>query len=119
METITIKVGKYRFEIIDETLSVDDQIYSRVFKISGNVSDYAHISIRYDKNQPVSAHINFGESNACISDVLLERTKYITMVKTLLSVFHVKIPTITELSFEDNSNIECATNVYRHLFVVH
>ena len=112
METITIKVGKYRFEIIDETLSVDDQIYSRVFKILGNVSDCVHISIRYDKNQPVSAHINFGESNACISDVLLERTKYITMVKTLLSVFHVKIPTITELSFEDYSNIECTTNVY-------
>ena len=64
------------------------------------------------KNKPVSAHINFGEFNVCISDVLLERNKYITMVKTLLSVFHIKIPTITELSFDDHSNIECTTNVY-------
>jgi hypothetical protein len=112
METITINVGKYRFEIIDETFYLGDQIYSRIFKIWGNVLDYVHISIRYDKNQPVSARINFGEFNVCISDVLLERKKYITMVKTLLSVFHIKIPTITELSFDDHSNIECTTNVY-------
>ena len=98
---MAINVG---FEIIDETFSLGDQIYSRIFKILG---DCVHISIRYDKNQPVSADINFGEFNVCI-----ERKKYITMVKTLLSVFHTKIPTITELSFDDNSNIECTTNVY-------
>jgi len=142
METITINVGKYRFDIIDETFSLGEQIYSRIFKIGGNDLDCVHISIRYDKNQPVSAHINFGEFHlctiktptlsavmseqggadcafeirngvhVCISDVLLERKKYITMVKTLLSVFHIKIPTITELSFDDHSNIECTTNVY-------
>ena len=56
---MAINVG---FEIIDETFSLGDQIYSRIFKILG---DYVHISIRYDKNQPVSAHINFGEFNVC------------------------------------------------------
>ena len=39
METVYISVGKYRFKIINNTLSYDDQIYSRNFKIGGNVSD--------------------------------------------------------------------------------
>lgn len=113
METTFISVGKYRFQIIDNTLSYDDQIYSRNFKIGGNVSDCVNISIRYNKNQPVSAYIpHIMYDPECSTENILEKgTGTIIMVKTLLDYVHKKLPIITEVLFEDKSNIECATDI--------
>jgi hypothetical protein len=48
----------------------------------------------------------------CSMDVILEKGKgTLIMVKTLLDYVHKKIPTITEVLFEDKSNIECATDI--------
>jgi hypothetical protein len=113
MEISYVSVGKYRFKIIDNTLSYNDQIYSRNFKIGGNVSDCVNISIQYINNKPISAYIpHIMYDPECSMDVILEKGKgTLIMVKTLLDYIHKKIPTITEVLFEDKSNIECATDI--------
>jgi hypothetical protein len=112
METIDINVGKYKFKIIDNTLLSRDQIiYSRNFKIGGNISDCVNISIRYIQGKPVSAYIPLWELRSPMTPPSIENVKgIISMVKTLLNYVNIKIPTITEVSFEDKSNIECATD---------
>ena len=109
-ETI-IKVGKYKFKITDNTLSARGQIYSRNFKIGGNNLDCMHISISYKENIPVSAsipHIMYDPE--CSLNIHLDRGQgSIIMIKTLLKHVHEKMPTITEVHFEDKSHIECAS----------
>jgi len=59
MDTITtaVTIGKYTFQIIDNTLSHMGQIYSRNFNIGGNLTDCVKVSILYNQNQPVAAVI--------------------------------------------------------------
>ena len=106
-----IKVGKYTFQITDNTLSARGQIYSRNFKIGGNNLDCMHISISYKENIPVSAsipHIMYDPE--CSLDTHLDHGQGSNaMIKTLLKYVHKKIPTITEVLFEDKSHIECAS----------
>jgi hypothetical protein len=107
-----INVGKYKFQIIDNILSVKEQIYCRNFKIGGNNLDCINVSISYDsKNEPISAsipHIMYDEE--CSIDVPLDRGEgSIKMIKALFQYIHLQLPTITEVNFEDKSNIECAT----------
>jgi hypothetical protein len=107
-----INVGKYTFQITDNTLSAREQIYCRNFKIGGNNLDCINVSISYDsKNEPISAsipHIMYDEE--CSIDVPLDRGEgSIKMIKTLFQYIHLQLPTITEVNFEDKSNIECAT----------
>ena len=114
METVYISVGKYRFKIIDNTLSYDDQIYSRNFKIGGNVSDCVNISIRYsNSDEAVSAYIYHNNNDPEYDmDVNLEKEEFTNiMIKTLLEYVHKKIPTITEVYFEDESNIDYVTDI--------
>jgi hypothetical protein len=48
----------------------------------------------------------------CSTENILEKgTGTIIMVKTLLDYVHKKLPIITEVLFEDKSNIECATDI--------
>jgi hypothetical protein len=107
-----INVGKYKFQIIDNTLSVGQQIYCRNFKIGGNHPDCVNVSITYSQNQPISAsipHILYDPD--CSINIPLDRGQCsVVMIKTLLLHIHRQIPTITEVSFEDKSNIECATD---------
>lgn len=107
-----VNVGKYTFQITDNTLSAREQIYCRNFKIGGNNIDCINVSISYNnKNEPISAsipHIMYDED--CSIDVQLDRGEGSTkMIKTLFKYIHIQLPTITEVSFEDKSNIECAT----------
>jgi hypothetical protein len=107
-----INVGKYKFQIIDNILSVKEQIYCRNFKIGGNNLDCINVSISYDsKNEPISAsipHIMYDEE--CSIDVPLDRGEgSIKLIKALFQYIHLQLPTITEVNFEDKSNIECAT----------
>ena len=108
MET-TINVGKYTFQITDNTLSARDQIYCRNFKIGGNHFDCVNVSISYKNNQPVSASIPHDPD--CSIDTQLDRGQgSLVMIKTLLQYIHSHIPSICEINFEDKSNIECATD---------
>jgi hypothetical protein len=106
----TIDVGKYKFQIIDNTISSEGTIYSRSFKIGGKYTDCVNVSIDYSKNIPISAyipHILYDED--CTLNIPLERGGTVIMMKTLLNHIHKQIPTITEVELEDKSNIECAT----------
>ena len=110
-KTVVI-IGKYKFQIIDNTLISNDtgQIYNRSFKIGGNYSDCISVSIRYHKNQPVYAYIPHAMYDPeCSIDVPLERGGSVIMMKALLHHVHTQLPSITEVVFEDKSNIECAT----------
>jgi hypothetical protein len=108
--TTTVKVGKYTFKIIDNTLSLREQIYCRNFKIGGNQIDCVNVSISYNDNQPVAAVIPHVMYDAdCSEDIPLERGQgSVIMIKTLLQHIHKQLPTITNVRFEDKSNIECA-----------
>lgn len=107
-----VNVDKYTFQITDNTLSAREQIYCRNFKIGGNNIDCINVSISYNnKNEPISAsipHIMYDED--CSIAVQLDRGEgSIKMIKTLFKYIHIQLPTITEVNFEDKSNIECAT----------
>jgi hypothetical protein len=110
METIetTINTGKYSFQITDNTLSTREQIYCRKVIISGKHSRYVNVSISYSQNSPLSAsisHILYDEE--CSFDTPIDRDEgSITILKTLFQYIHTQLPTITEVKFEDNSNIE-------------
>jgi len=109
-----VKVGKYKFQIIDTILFARGEIYCRNIKIGGiNYADCVNVSIRYNDDQPVSAyipHIQYHEE--CSIDISLDRgSGSIIMIKTVLDYIHKNLPTITEVSFEDMSNIECATEI--------
>lgn len=109
METTNISIGKYRFKIIDNTLTYNDKIYSRNCKIFGNVSYSVTISIRYNNSdEAVSAHIYHNDNDPEYDmDINLETEEFTNiMIKTILEYVHKKIPTITEVYFEDESNIE-------------
>lgn len=104
-----VKVGKYKFQIIDTILFARGEIYGRNIKIGGiNYADCINVSICYNDDQPVSAYIpDYHEE--CSIDVPLDRgSGSIIMIKAVLDYIHKNLPTITEVSFEDMSNIECA-----------
>lgn len=105
-----ITVGKYKFQIIDNTLYAREEIYCRNFKIGGSKSECVNVSIQYDDNVPISAKIPYiAYDPDCSDSIPLDRGQGSKiMIKTLLDYIHMKIPTITEISFEDKSNIECA-----------
>ena len=110
-KTTLINTGKYTFQITDNTLYAREQIYCRNFKIGSINLDCVNVSISYSQNEPVSAsipHIMYDQD--CSIDTHLDRGEgSITMIKTLLQYIHKQLPTITEVNFEDKSNIECAS----------
>ena len=113
--TTTVKVGKYTFKIIDNTLSHVGQIYSRNFKIGGNQTDCINVSISYNQNQPVAAvipHIVSDNADCSIDPPPFDHSKCsVIMIQTLLQHIHNQLPTITEVNFGDKSTIECAPDI--------
>jgi hypothetical protein len=118
MEPIKREVysGKYKFIITDNTLSAREEIYCRNFKIGGNHSDCVNVSISYKNNEPISAsmpHIIYDPE--CSMDTPLDRGGgSVIMIKTLLQHIHAVLPSITEVLFEDKSNIECASEIQKN-----
>ena len=136
-----VNSGKYTFQITDNTLLYGDQIYSRNFKIGRPTTECVNVSISYKSNSPVSAYIPYvaydpecsiakysgrfasatGEGvrgltradlSSRVNNMPLDSGRgTIVMMKTLLNHIHKQIPTLTEVKFEDKSNIECATDV--------
>jgi len=112
MEQTIVSVGKYKFQITDNILLLREQIYSRNFKIGGAYTECFNVSITYNDNEPISAYIPYIVYDPdCSIDIPLDRGQgSIIMIKTLLRHIHKKLPTLTEVKFEDKSNIECATD---------
>lgn len=112
MEPITtvISAGKYKFQIIDNTMIFRDEIYSRNLKIGGKLSDCVNISIKYENNIPIYASIPYAMYDSdCALNVSLEQGPgTILMIKTLLKYIKKELPMIDVIHFEDKSNIECA-----------
>jgi hypothetical protein len=110
METIEtiINTGKYTFQITDNTLSAREQIYCRKVIISGNNSHYVNMSISYNQKPPIYASIShIAYDTEYSTNIPLDRDDgVITMLKILFRYIHKHLPTITEVRFEDNSNIE-------------
>lgn len=113
MTSEIINVGKYKFNIIDNSLkTTEGKIYSRNFKIGGNYSDCVNVSVSYDKyHNPISAKIVtlIHDEECSLSTPLDNGEGTILMIKTLLRYIKTKIPEINEFLFEDKSNIECGT----------
>jgi hypothetical protein len=114
MTSEIINVGKYKFNIIDNSLKTSEgKIYSRNFKIGGNYSDCVNVSVSYDNyDNPISAKIVtlIHDEECSLSAGLDKGEGTILMIKTLLRYIKVKIPEINEFIFEDKSNIECGTD---------
>lgn len=106
-----VSVGKYRFNIIDNTLFYNEQIYSRNIKIGGNHPDCVNISIRYNNGIPVTANIPILEYDTeCVLNPPMDKGEGTTvMIKTILKYLQMEIPTIHHVSFDDASAIDCAT----------
>lgn len=106
-----IKSGKYTFQITDNTLLYGGEIYSRSVRIGERPLNCIDISISYKDGKP-TAHIPYIEYNPdCSVDTPLDSGRgTIVMIKTLLHHIYSQIPIITEVTFEDKSNIECATD---------
>lgn len=106
-----INKGKYKFQITDNTLEARGQIYSRNFKVGGNYADCVNVSISYKNNNPDAAsipHIIY-DPDCSIDNPLDHGQGSIIMIKTLLEYVHKQLPSISEINFEDKSNIECST----------
>ena len=110
---VVVVSGQYTFQITDNTLFSRDktEIYSRNFKIGGAHPDCVNISIIYENNEPVDARmpIIFSDPECSLSIPLEKGGGAIIMIKTLLSYVFTQLPTLTHIKFDDNSNIECAT----------
>ena len=106
-----VKVGKYTFKISDNTIIVRDEIYSRNFRIGGKIPDCVTVSIVYYQNNISYAYMSFvNYFPDCSLETPLDRGIGTNiMIKTLLNYIHRQLPSITEVKFEDKSNIECAT----------
>jgi hypothetical protein len=106
-----VKSGKYTFQITDNTFLYEGEIYSRNFKIGGRNSDCVNVSISYKDYIPTAYIPYVVHDPMCSIDMPLDSGRgTIIMIKTLLNYIHSQISTIPEVTFEDKSNIECATD---------
>lgn len=107
-----IKVGPYRFTIVDKTTYYEGRVSERTFKIGGTYPDCGDASIDYDlQGQPVSGHLSYAMSDPeCSKGTPLDRGEgSVMMLKAFFRYIHEKVPHITRFSFDDKSNIECGT----------
>ena len=108
-----VSVGKYRFNIIDNTTEYGGRIICRNFKMgSESYPDCVNVSISYDmNNNPIKAHIpTLTGHEKCARDNNLDKGEgSILMIKTLLRHINKEIPEITKFTFEDYSKLECGT----------
>ena len=108
-----VSVGKYRFNIIDNTTEFGGRIICRNFKMgSDQYPDCVNVSISYNMdNRPMKAHIPTLTSHPrCAKDNNLDKGEgSVLMIKELLRHINKQIPEITTFTFEDYSKLECGT----------
>ena len=108
-EEILVKVGKYTFKIVENTLEYDGKIFSRTFKIGGDYNDCVNISYMYRDSVPVSAklpHLMY-EPECAIGSQLERGLGSELIIKTALKYAHDKIKEINIFEFDDMSHIDC------------
>lgn len=111
--------GPYSFRIRDNTLWSSDKktIYSRNFKIGGNtIADCVNVSVIYKNGVIDYAYIPtlLYDPDCSLTQPLDKGGGTAIMIKTLLSYVSSQIPSLTHISFDDMSNIECATEEELH-----
>lgn len=92
------------FQITDDVLSYRGHIYSRVFKIECDCNDGVNVLVSFKSDVATSALIcsDYPEDPPFDSGLCL-----VSMIRTLLNQIHSRIREIREVTFEDNTNIEC------------
>lgn len=93
METTVVNVGKYRFQIIDNSLFYDGKVYSRNFKIGGNIPDCVNVSISYRDGQPLASIPHVLYDPECSFNTPLDKGGgSVVMIKTLLNHIQQVLP---------------------------
>jgi hypothetical protein len=110
-----IKFGKYTFTVIENTVMHNNKIYYKTLKLGGHYPDCVNVTINYLNNEPVSAimpHVLYDEE--CV--VSTPTVEYLDkgdgtkqMIRAIIFYIKTNYPQITELEYDDMSNIECAT----------
>lgn len=108
--TVSVKVGKYTFNIIESLAGRDDMILIHSFKIGGRYNNCIGVSYKYIGLKPISAKISFVQYEPeCSFDVDLEKNGGTAiMLKTLLKYVYKKIPSVNLFTLDDMSHIDCA-----------
>lgn len=115
--TTNMKFGKYTFAVIENTMLYGDTIFYKTLKLGGQYADCLNVTISYLNGQPVSAimpHVMYDEDCVVSTDFKIvehlekgEGTKQ--MIHAIIYYIKTNYPQITELEYDDMSNIECAT----------
>lgn len=104
------------FQITDDILRHEGKIYCRIFQISGNESDCVNVSVSYKDDLLISALIRPNHP-AYLDEILFDGGQcLVVMIHTLLIHIHKLIPTITEVEFDDNTNIVEDKNIQIPLY---
>jgi len=98
---INVKINNEKYKIIDRILTRNKEIYIRYFIIVFTDEEIVKISVGYYDNNPISATVYFIQDASCMC---LEN-----IIESLLNHTHYEIPTLSEVRFEDQSNIEFIT----------
>ena len=95
---INIETNNEKYKIKDRTLSRNENIYCRNFIIIFMDEEIVKISVGYSENNPVSATLYFIQDSSDID--------FVNIIQLLLANIYNEIPTLSEVAFEDQSNIE-------------
>jgi len=91
----TLNVGNHTFVITDNTLSHNGDVYARNIKIEGDCAIY------------VIATISIHKSSFTIHETdYVAESFIIVLLRTLFEYIHKQIPTVTQITFDDNTTIE-------------
>jgi hypothetical protein len=108
-EESIIKVGKYTFKIIENTLIYNGNIFSHTFKIGGDYEDCVNLSYSYKDGKPIEAklpHLMY-EPECTVGSDLEKGVGSEILIKALLRYAHNKIKNIDIFYFDDMSHIDC------------
>jgi hypothetical protein len=103
---INIIKNNEKYKIIDRTLSKNENIYCRNFIIIFMNEEIVKVFVGYSENNPISATLYFIQDSPDVS--------FVNIIRLLLAYIYNQISTLTEVRFEDQSNIEFINqpNVY-------
>ena len=101
---LALKSCHSMFRITDRMLHYGVNLYGRVFEIENDANERVNVLVSFKDDVAMSAHIRpyYSENPPFDSGRYLAE-----MIRALLNHIHSQIPTIREVTFEDNTNIEC------------
>ena len=111
MRTEIITSGKYNFKLTTNIQLYEDRITSHTYKLGGRYGDCINISYKYKDNIPIKAmlpHLLY-EPECAVGTFLEKGSGTEHMIKTAILYAYNDIKSIPIFEFEDDSNIDCAT----------